>query len=83
LYSGKLIQYPVKEQIEDILPILIIAGTIGVACYFLDLTLIHFFVPDLIRMMITGLTYLAFYYASGRLAKLQAINDFKHLILKR
>ena len=83
MYSGRLIQYPVKEQIEDILPILLVATIIGIACYFLDLMLIHLFVPDLIRMMITGLTYIAFYYASGRLVKLPAINDFKHLILKR
>jgi O-antigen/teichoic acid export membrane protein len=83
IYSGELIHYPVKEQIEDILPILALAGSIGVACYFLDLLLAHLFVPDLIRIMIIGICYALFYYAFSQLVKLTAMRDFKQLILKK
>lgn len=83
IYSGKLIAYPVKEQVEDILPILILAGSIGVACYFLDMLLVHLFIPDLIRMVIIGICYSLLYYAFSLLIKLTAINDFKQLILKK
>jgi len=83
IYSGELIHYPVKEQIEDILPILALAGSIGVACYFLDLLLAQLFIPDLIRIMIIGTCYALFYYAFSQLVKLTAMRDFKQLILKK
>jgi O-antigen/teichoic acid export membrane protein len=83
IYSGRLIFYPVKEQIEDILPILVLAGGLGISCYFFDLFLIHMFVPDLIRIVVIGLLYTLFYYAFSMLVKLPAIGDFKQLILKR
>jgi O-antigen/teichoic acid export membrane protein len=83
IYSGKLISYPVKEQIEDILPILILAGSIGIACYFIDLLLVRLFTPDLIRIAIIGICYASLYYAFGLLVKLTAMSDFKQLILKK
>jgi O-antigen/teichoic acid export membrane protein len=82
MYSGRLIRYPVHEQIEDILPILLVAGGTGIVCYFIDLELIARQIPDLARMTIIGALYPAFYYALSRLLKLPAINDFKYLILK-
>ena len=83
LYSGRLIQYPVKEQIEDILPILLIAGTTGLVCYFIDSVLMARSISNLPRILVTGGIYTTFYYALSRLTKLPAINDFKYLILKR
>lgn len=83
IYSGKLIHYPVKEQIEDILPILILAGSIGVACYFLDMLLVRLFAPDLVRIAIIGIGYALFYYGFSLLIKISAMKDFKQLILKK
>ncbi|WP_183564162.1 lipopolysaccharide biosynthesis protein [Mucilaginibacter sp. SP1R1] len=83
IYSGKLIFYPVKEQVEDILPILLLAGSIGVGCYFLDLLLAHLFTPDLVRIAIIAICYTSLYYAFSLLIKLTAISDFKQLILKK
>ncbi|WPU95293.1 lipopolysaccharide biosynthesis protein [Mucilaginibacter sabulilitoris] len=83
IYSGKLIDYPVKEQIEDILPILILAGSIGVGCYFLDLLLAQLFTPDLIRIAVIAVCYSMLYYAFSLLIKLSAMKDFKQLILKK
>ncbi|MEN0052979.1 MAG: lipopolysaccharide biosynthesis protein [Mucilaginibacter sp.] len=83
IYSGKLIFYPVKEQIEDILPILALASVVGLACYFLDMLLAHLFVPDLLRIAIIGIGYAGLYYTFSLLAKVTAMRDFKQLILKK
>ncbi|ASU34738.1 lipopolysaccharide biosynthesis protein [Mucilaginibacter xinganensis] len=82
-YSGKLIFYPVKEQIEDILPILMLAGCIGIACYVIDLFLVSIFTPDLLRIAAITALYTFFYYVFSVLIKLPAVGDFKQLILKR
>jgi O-antigen/teichoic acid export membrane protein len=83
IYSGRLINYPIIEQIEDIMPVLALAGCVGITCYFLDLLLIHLLVPDVGRLLITGLFFVLTYYAICQLVNLPAITDFKHLILKK
>ncbi|MGN6397841.1 MAG: lipopolysaccharide biosynthesis protein [Mucilaginibacter sp.] len=83
LYSGRLIQYPVKEQIEDILPIIIMAAIAGAICYFIDSGLTVRSISNVVRITIIGAIYPILYYALSRLTKLPAINDFKYLILKR
>lgn len=83
LYSGRLIQYPVKEQIEDILPIILVGALAGAVCYFIDSGLVVRSISNVARITIIGAIYPLLYYALSRLTKLTAINDFKYLILKR
>ena len=83
MYSGRLISYPVKEQIEDILPILAISGTIGVSCYLLNILLINLFTPAFMQIGIISIFYFGVYYGAGLLVKLSAIKDFNQLILKK
>lgn len=83
IYSGKLISYPVKEQIEDIMPIMLVACTVGVALYLFDILLTTLFIHDLIRISVIGICYIALYYGFSLLAKLTAMTDFKQLILKK
>lgn len=84
IYSGKLIDYPIKEQIEDIYPTLGLSACIGLVCYFFDAFLVHSFnLPDLARIIIGGIVYLFAYLGCSNLIQLTAINDFKQLILKR
>ncbi|MDB4923355.1 lipopolysaccharide biosynthesis protein [Mucilaginibacter sp.] len=82
-YSGRLISYPMKEQIEDILPILLLAGTIGLGCYFLDMMLELLFIHSVIRIGIVCIFYMVFYYGFSLLIKISALKDFNQLILKR
>jgi O-antigen/teichoic acid export membrane protein len=82
-YSGRLIHYPVKEQIEDILPILALAGILGFSCYLLEAFLAHIGVHDLVQIMIIGAYYAVSYYAFSLVIKLPAIKVFNQLILKR
>lgn len=83
IYSGRLINYPVKEQIEDILPILALAGVLGLFCYAIDLSLVHYMVPDTIRIVTIGIAFIFSYFSFSRVVKLPAATDFKQLILKR
>jgi O-antigen/teichoic acid export membrane protein len=82
-YSGRLISYPIKEQIEDILPILLLASTIGLGCYFLDMMLARLFIHSVIRIGIVCIFYMVFYYGFSLLIKISALKDFNQLILKR
>jgi len=83
VYSGRLIAYPIKEQIEDILPILMIAGTLGLTCYFLDMLLTTLYIPAVMQIGIVFIIYFGVYFGAGLLVKLSAIKDFNKLILKK
>jgi O-antigen/teichoic acid export membrane protein len=83
IYSGRLINYPVTEQVKDILPTITLAGSIGLCCYFLDKLLINdFFIPTM-QIGILFIVFIAVYYSASLLIKLSAIKDFNQLILKR
>jgi len=84
IYSGKLLDYPISEQISDIMPTIIISLSVGFICYLFDsmfLRPLAFF--DITRMIIDGLFFFLFYIGGSTLLKLTPIHDFKHLILKR
>ncbi|MEJ5961956.1 lipopolysaccharide biosynthesis protein [Pedobacter immunditicola] len=84
LYSGKLLDYPISEQITDIMPTIIISLSTGLICYLFDqmfLKPIGFF--DITRIIIDGLFFFLLYIGCSTLLKLTPIHDFKHLILKR
>ncbi len=83
-YSGKLIDYPVREQIEDIYPAMMLAAFTGYLCYLFDAYLLSTGnMPDLGRIMLTGILYFLTYLGASYLLKLSAIADFKHLILRK
>ena len=83
-YSGKLINYPLKEQIRDIAPILVLSGLLGIGCFYLDSWFLTFYhVDDLFRIIGIGIFYGGFYLGISSIIKLAAIVDFKQLILKQ
>lgn len=84
IYSTRFINYPIGEQVKDVLPTLFVAIIIGLASYFLDneLYLYHHF-NDLFRIVTSGLLYFISYFALSFFIKLSAIIDFKQLILRR
>ncbi len=83
-YSGKLINYPIKEQISDFLPTVIFSIVVGVFSYLFDVFLTHqFSLIDPVRIAITSAFYIITYLGIGYLVKMNAVIDFKQLILKR
>jgi O-antigen/teichoic acid export membrane protein len=83
-YSGKLIGYPIGEQIRDILPIFLVACTSGVLTFGLDhFILAKYHVVDFCRILISGLTFYSTFLLQSHCFNLSALADFKKLILKR
>lgn len=83
-YSGKIISYSFKEQVLDIFPSLALSFIIGAFCYLLDRYLFtRFQLVDFARLMIAGVFYFLTYLSSSNIIKLNAIIDFKQLILKK
>lgn len=83
-YSGKIINYSIKEQIVDIAPIITLSILCGGLCYLFDSYIYQLYHPsDFLRLVLAGIFYSVFYFGSGSLIQLNAITDFKQLILKR
>lgn len=84
IYSGKLIGYPVTEQIRDILPMITLSALTGLTTYLLYyylMTPFHF--NDLSRIIMCLLFYYVIYLGFSNLVNLEAVIEFKQLILKR
>jgi len=83
-YSGELINYPVKEQLTDIFPAILLSVCTGLLCFFIDESLMQFFhISDFGRLIINSLFFYSFYLTTSHLMQFNAIYDFKHLVLKR
>lgn len=84
LYSGKLIDYYIREQIIDIAPVILAAVFAGIIVYLADrLYLSSFALPDILTIFCDGLLYLFIYLVLSTALRLAPIHDFKQLILKR
>jgi O-antigen/teichoic acid export membrane protein len=83
-YSGKMIKYGVKDQLRDIMPIILLSLIIGVFVWFIDSRIL---VPincnDFGRVSIGIMIYFIAYLSAGIVLKFPSIADFKKLILKR
>jgi O-antigen/teichoic acid export membrane protein len=83
-YSGRLINYPMREQIKDIAPILMLAAITGAIGWAQDRLLYNsLHMPDLIRIIITGTVSFFVYLSISHYSRLSSYSDFRQLILKR
>lgn len=84
IYSGRLINYPLKEQLYDIAPILMLSGILGVACYGLDSWfLAQHNINHFLRIICLSVIYAGLYLGISNAIRLAALTDFKQLILKQ
>lgn len=83
-YSGKMISYGVKDQLWDIMPILLLALITGIFVWFVDTEILQ---PsgcnDFGRASIGIIIYFIVYLSVGVILKFSPITDFKKLVLKR
>ncbi|WP_353132615.1 lipopolysaccharide biosynthesis protein [Pseudopedobacter sp.] len=83
-YSGKFINYDVKEQLSDISPSIGLAFLVGFISYCLDTFLYNSLsVPDLGRVVTDSVFFFVLYLALSYAMQFNAINDLKQLILKK
>ncbi|MCQ6962319.1 lipopolysaccharide biosynthesis protein [Methanolobus chelungpuianus] len=79
-FSGKLINYPAREQIYDILPNLLISGTIAVTIYIgVEISTL----PALFELALFGFLAGATYILASYIFKMQAVNILEHIIREK
>jgi O-antigen/teichoic acid export membrane protein len=84
IYSGKLINYSFREQIIDIIPILMVSALAGLICYMVNMFCFSSLqLPDFFRIVINGFFFFVIYLVGSTFLRLAPINDFKQLILTR
>lgn len=83
-YSGKMINYGVKDQLLDILPIILLSLFTGVLVWLIDLLIsLLFNCNNFGRASIGIVVYFVIYLSMGIILKFPSITDFKKLVLKR
>lgn len=83
IYSGKIINYAITEQIIDLLPSISLSILSGLICVLADRYLVRdLMLTDLVRIILVSTIYIVLYFISANVSKLSAISDFRQLILK-
>lgn len=82
-YSGRLIGYAAMDQLKDILPILGLALFSGGFTYFLNTQLPDSDYFDLTRVLVGFTLGMLFYLLLSYIGKMNALLDFRHIVLKK
>ena len=77
-YAGLMINYTMKNQLLDILPIFLISICMGVVVYYINDNLTAF--NNIVRLLLSGITGIIFYISLAFLFKFQSIDDIKKLL---
>ncbi|MCF6359287.1 MAG: lipopolysaccharide biosynthesis protein [Cyclobacteriaceae bacterium] len=80
--GGGLIKYTIKEQILDIWLMIFLALLAGSFCYWLNLITIENQISDIYRISILPVIMLSVYLFLAYIFKINAIYEFKHIVLK-
>ena len=83
IYSGKLINYPLMEQVKDIWPILFLSSFLGFTVYFFDQLTFSYYSNQFLRIFISGLLYGSLYLTVSHLFNLTPLANLKQIILKK
>lgn len=80
-YSGKFINYPLREQINDMLPVLILSSIVGIICYYINQHLVGYqdWTRIAIIFTISGICYLSL----SHLLKISPYLFLKRIIFER
>lgn len=83
-YGGRMINYPITQQIKDISPSVTLAAILGVLVWLLDKFLLQqFHLFDFVRLLIASFLYFGVYLSISRLIKLAPLLDFENLVRKK
>jgi len=83
-YSGAMINYPVKEQMEDILPALSLSLLLALLFIVLNYSIPYLtHLNDIQVILLESSTFLLVYLCLSQLTKSPAFTDFKTLILRK
>ncbi len=79
-YAGSMIDYTMKQQLLDILPIFVISLCMGLVVFFVNNNLINY--NNVSRLIISSSAGVIVYMFLAILFKFQSINDIRNLIKK-
>lgn len=80
-YAGSLINYNMREQLLDIIPVFIIGGLMAMVVYFVNSTMIGYM--NITRLVISSFVGIIIYALLAFLFKFESINDIRNIILKK
>jgi hypothetical protein len=78
-YTGKFLNYGTMAQSLDLLPTLLLSGSIGVLFYLINSYLLSVYI-DIIQISVTGLGYFLMYFIIIKLCKFKEIDYLKELL---
>jgi teichuronic acid exporter len=84
LYSGRMINYPLKEQLKDVFPMFLIGLiTISLSWYLYSWLVENYLLQDLTLILLLGGVYFTIYLSISYFSKIPALKDFIELISKK
>lgn len=84
-YSGRLINYSIKEQLKDVFPILLLGLITGLSVFILD-RYIFIQLNDFFRLALGSIIGFSFFFVNAVFFKFESLKDFKEIagfILRR
>lgn len=79
--SGRLIGYPLKEQLADVLPTIGLSVCLGIGTYFLDQYLdASYHILDIVRIILCSGVYFLAYLCFSNFIRIPAIFDFRQIM---
>ncbi|VXC55757.1 MULTISPECIES: lipopolysaccharide biosynthesis protein [Chryseobacterium] len=81
-FAGSMINYPMRQQIKDIIPLFLLAIFLGTSIYFVD----QYFLmklSDIIRLVINSIIGVSLYIATAYIFKFSSLLEIKNIILKK
>lgn len=82
-YSGKLINYPLREQLKDITPVLLVSSITTLICIVFDTFLLNFTNNDFIRIILNSIMFILIYIAFSFLFKIASLKEIQNIILRK
>lgn len=80
-YSGKMINYPLKEQLKDIYPMFLVGlAALAISWYLYSFLLQHSVLPNLVQILLISISFFVIYLSSSFMIKLPALKDFIKLV---
>jgi len=80
-FSGKLLNYSIKEQTGDIIPIFILAITAGVLLWLFNRYTLFMISHDVLRLMIAGVFFSICFILCGIVFKIAPVLELKEMIV--
>lgn len=80
-FSGKLINYPLREQASDLLPTIFVGVIIGLIVYLIDTFLFQF--QDVLRILIGGITGVCIYTLITYVFKFSSFKEIVQILNKQ